>query len=215
MNSSCSKEAGANYRSWVKVLSQAKTKKNQVSLLNDLADKVGIPFTQWVTQKGSGASNLIVWDSHCRNHNIEGRPKIHIGLQFINNLSEAKALDKNGLTLTRFIHILEQDQSITKREAPRLDTPLYLDGDHLVYQIELEGNYYSQSIGPKGKLKIVSSITPKEFPRTIDCPKALTESANLREPKPPKDLYLGFFCQQTWDRQTGKKKTLLLPWSCN
>jgi hypothetical protein len=199
----------------VKTLARTKKKKNQVALLNRLAHKTGIPFTQWVTQEGSSSKELIIWDSHCRNHNAEGRPKIHIGLQFINNLSEARAHDKKGLTHTRFIHILEEDRTITKRQAPRLDTPLYLNGDQLIYQIELEGNYYAQSIDKSGKLKIVESITPKDYPRTIDCPKALLESANQRKEKVTKNLYLGFFCQRTWNRQTGKHKTLLLPWSCN
>ena len=213
MNSNCSKKAGAHYKSWVSTLKKTKDSKNQVSSLNRLASKKGLPFSQWVTSKGSFTEGLIVWDSHCRNHNVEGQSKIHIGMQFIKNISEAKELEKQSLTHNRFIHILESSGRITKRVAPRIDTPLYLDGDSLVYQMELEGHYFSQAIDKSGQLNVVKSITPKSFPQTVDCPKELLASVDSE--KLPKNLFRGFFCQMTWERQTGRLKTILLPWSCN
>jgi hypothetical protein len=215
MNSNCSKKVGNTYKEWKAALSKSRKKKNQVSILNQLAQKNGLPFTQWVTNRGSFSEELIVWDSHCRNHNKEGRPKIHIGLQFINNLSQTTQLEKDGMTHNRFMLVLDQMGRITERIVPRSDTPLYFDGDNLIYQIEFEGNYFSQSLTKKGEMRVVESITPKEFPKTIDCPKNLLNVASKKKEKLNQDLYLGFFCQRTWDKQTGSSNIILLPWSCN
>jgi hypothetical protein len=111
--------------------------------------------------------------------------------------------------------VLDQMGRITERIVPRSDTPLYFDGDNLIYQIEFEGNYFSQSLTKKGEMRVVESITPKEFPKTIDCPKNLLNVASKKKEKLNQDLYLGFFCQRTWDKQTGSSNIILLPWSCN
>ncbi len=213
MNSTCNKETGAIYKQWAKLLRKTNKNHNQVSTLNKLAKEVGFPFSSWVSSTSKLTDKLIIWDSHCRNHNIDGREKIHIGLQFINNTSEAKQLSKLGHTYNRFMLTQEKSGEIGERIVPRMDPPLYFDGQNLIYQMELEGNYFSQSLSKSGRFKIVKSYTPKDFPRTITCSQNLLKAASSKELT--KDLYLGFFCQEIWDKKSGLKKTILLPWSCN
>ncbi len=213
-NSECSPAMGKLYKRWTDTLNNFGGEKEGHRLLEKFRSQNGVPFEVWTTEKASAKDNVIFWDSPCQEHNQEGQKKIGIGMVMVKNLKELKGLTKEGKIYLRSLKLLEEEKSpILTYQTLRGETPLYIENNHLIYQKMEEGQSYGLSVSRKGALKVVSTQVPKDYPRSIDCPKVLVDEA--KKEQSPKNLYAGFYCQKTWNKTTDKFNVLMVGWSCN
>ena len=68
--------------------------------------------------------------------------------------------------------------------VPRGVTPLYLQGDDLVYITGVEGHYYGLRIGANGDLKIVNPSSRHQSSQPVNCPRSLTRKFAQFTPPP-------------------------------
>jgi|GEM_PF-1791314 len=211
-NSECTPKMGKDYQSWIKFLTSTNGLKKKVWMRDKFRKEKGIPFEIWLSEQQRADDKIIFWDSHCRSHNPDKGPKIRIGLAMVKHLNELKDYKEN--VYLRFIErFKDKGKAPQQYFGPRDETPLYLDGNELIYQRLLEGHTYGMSVSSLGALHIVPTISPKEFPQTIDCPENLVSSVTKKNL--PKNLYSGIYCQRTYNIKTKKFETLLFGWSCN
>ncbi len=215
-NSTCTKNMGMLYKKWSQALSNASLQKNNTKILEDFRKSAGIPFEVWVTQTQKHQSNLITWEGNCNYHNREGEKKIKIGVALIKNIDDLLEMEKSKSIATRKLYRLNPNgNKITRYRIPQADTPLYIDGDELIYQRSENGIYYGISINPEGHLGIVDTETPREFPQSMPCPKVLKEAQSSHSEDFEKEIYAGVYCQRTWNSQSKIFETILLGWSCD
>jgi hypothetical protein len=213
-NSECSPEMGKLFKSWTDSLNNFGNEKSGHLLLERFRQANGVPFEVWTTSKATAKDRVIFWDSPCQEHNLENQEKIGIGMVMVKNLKELQELAKENKIYLRYLKLYQSDKKTIKTyQTLRGETPLYIENDQLIYQKVEEGQSYGLSVGLDGKLKIVTTQEPKDYPRLIDCPKELEEEAN--KILTPKNLYAGFYCQRTWNKSTDKFDTLMVGWSCN
>lgn len=215
-NSTCTKEMGRRYKKWSKALRTNAHSKKITKALERFRKKNGIPFEVWITKTDKHHPDLIAWEGNCNYHNREGEKKIKIGVAMIKNIDDLNGLEKEKIIATRKLYRLNvTGNKVTRYRIPQNDTPLYLDGDNLIYQRSEDGIYFGLSITPAGKLAIVDTITPPEFPKSLACPKLLKEAQKDHPEDFEQEIYAGVYCQKTWNRSRKKFETLLLGWSCD
>lgn len=213
-NSECSATMGKLYKRWVDSLDNFSTEKEGHRLLEKFRKNNGVPFQLWTTSKAKAQEGIIFWDSPCEEHNKENQEHYGIGFVMVKHLKDLNDLKKKNLVHLRFLKLLQEENSpILEYEALRGETPVYIDGEKLVYQKLEEGNSYGLSVQTSGELHVVPTKVPPEYPRSIDCPKALVDS--LDKKKMPQHLYSGVYCQRTWNMSRKKFDILMVPWSCN
>ena len=218
-NSTCTKAMGKKYKGWSETLSASASltkTKDKLRVLDSFRKDVGIPFEVWVTQTQKHNSELITWEGNCNYHNREGEKKIKLGVTFVKNIDDLNPLEEKQEIASRKLYRLDPSTNkITRYRVPQNDTPLYIDGEELVYQRSEDGIYYALSINPEGYLGIVDAATPNEFPQSIPCPKILKEAQSDHGADFEKDIYAGVYCQQTWNKQSNSQDIVLLGWSCD
>lgn len=218
-NSTCTKEMGQLYKKWSDTLSENADSKKITKALESFRKKVGIPFEVWITKTDKHHPDLVAWEGNCNYHNREGEKKIKIGVTMVRNIDDLNALEKKGIISTRKLYRLSSNKNnvskVVRYRIPQSDTPLYFDGDKLIYQKSEDGIYYGLAISPEGKLKIVDTITPKEYPQSLPCPKVLKEAQAAHPKDFESEIYAGVYCQRTWNRATKKYEIILLGWSCD
>lgn len=213
-NSECSPKMGKLYKRWTESLENFASEKQGYRLLEKFRNENGVPFEVWTTSKKTPEDDVISWDSPCEQHNLEGQDKFGIGMVMVKDLKELKSRINKEKVILRYLVVSPKNGNATKTyQTLRGETPIYIENDNLIYQKMDEGQSYGLSVGKNGDLKVVATITPKEFPRSIDCPRNLQEEA-IRN-KTPKNLYSGFYCQKTWNRTTDQFDTIMVGWSCN
>lgn len=213
-NSECSPELGILYKRWSELAKNFTGKNYAPERLENFRTQNGIPIPLWITEKGTPKDNLITWDSPCRDHNKEKEEKIRIGLIFVDHLKKTQSLVKDKKVILRFLQIYQGEKTPPKEILSlRGETPLYFDGDQLVYQLSIEGSYYGMSLSQDGALKIVDTVKPAEFSESMECPKIMTES--LKKKEITKNLYSGFYCKRIWNVRSNKYEIIQVGWSCN
>ncbi len=215
-NSTCTKEMGMLYKKWSEALSASAGKKKLTQGLENFRRQVGVPFEVWVTQTDKHYPGLITWEGNCNYHNREGEKKIKIGVSLVKNIDDLLELEKTQIIATRKLYRLNPSTNkVIRYRIPQADTPLYIDGDALIYQRSENGIYYGISINPEGHLTVVDTETPQEFPKSLPCPKILNEVQTAHPEDFEKEIYAGVYCQKTWNRQSKAFETILLGWSCD
>jgi hypothetical protein len=213
-NSECSPEMGMLYKRWVKTVTNFAKEKDGWRLLERFRKANGVPFEVWATEKSKASEGIIFWDSPCRNHNIEGKEKIRIGIVMVPHLNKLKKLTTSNNIYLRFLKIFQGKKKKSKTyNTLRGENPLYIENDKLIYQRLEEGQYYGLSVDQSGGLNIISTKTPPEYPQSIDCPQELVEE--LKSFPPSENLYAGVYCQKTWNMTKKKFDILMVGWSCN
>lgn len=213
-NSECSPKMGRLYKRWTDSLNNFAKEKEGYRLLEKFRKQNGVPFEVWTTSKAKPEDDIIYWDSPCEQHNLEEQEHFGIGMVMVRNLKELDAKVKEGKVILRELkHSPGSGGVITSYSALRGETPLYIENNNLVYQKMDEGQSYGLSVSVKGDLEVVSTITPKEYPQSVDCPKDLEELG--QKSQAPKNLFGGFYCQKTWNKTTGALDTIMVEWSCN
>jgi len=215
-NSTCNKDMGKLYQKWMQTLSATSDSKIKVKKLEDFRKMAGIPFEIWLTQTDKHHPKLISWEGNCNYHNREGHKKIKMGISFISNIDDLATLEKDKVISIRKLYRLNSNTNkIIRYQTPQADTPLYVNGDDLIYQRSESGIYYGISISPEGYLSIVDTLTPLEYPESIPCPKTLKQ-AQIDHPEDfETEIYAGVYCQKTWNSQSKDFDILLLGWSCD
>ena len=139
-----------------------------------------------------------------------------MGISFIRNIDDLSSLEKDKVISIRKLYRLNsKTNKIIRYQTPQADTPLYVNGDDLIYQRSESGIYYGISISPEGYLTVVDTLTPQEYPESIPCPKALKQ-AQIDHPEDfETEIYAGVYCQKTWNSQSKDFDILLLGWSCD
>ncbi len=222
-NSTCTKSMGLRYKEWSSTLSstvgmkKGKEKdKEKARILESFRKEKGLPFEVWVTESEKHHPDLILWEGNCNYHNREGHKKIQLGVTFIKKLDDLNVLEKMGVLASRKLyHLNPATNKITRYRVPQNDTPLYMDGEEMIYQRSEDGIYYGISINPEGYISVVDTISPDEFPRSIPCPDLLNQAQGDHPEDFEKDIYAGVYCQQTWNKQTKSLDIILLGWSCD
>lgn len=213
-NSECSPEMGKLHKRWVDNLTNFSKEKDGWRLLDRFRKTNGVPFEVWSTEKALAKENIIFWDSPCRDHNQEGKPKISIGIVIVNHLKKLKELVDNKKVYLRFLKIYQGKGKPAKSYMTlRGDNPLYIEDNKLIYQRLEEGHYYGLSVAQSGELNIVATKSPPEFPQSIECPKELVDE--LKSDPNPENLYAGIYCQKTWNMTKKDFDILMVGWSCN
>lgn len=212
-NSECSPEMGRIYGRWSKAVAAVRKAKKQRPELEPLRSEYGAPVDLWLTPKAQAKEGFIYWDSPCKNHNKEGQEKIGIGVVLAKNMNEVLKYENEGKAFIRRLYRLEDSGELKTYLSLRGENPLYFDGEKMVFKRMIEGNYYGLSIGPQGRMSIVDTITPPEFPQTIECPQKAYQK--VKALKHPDNLYSGHYCQRAWNIRNHRFETILIGWSCN
>lgn len=213
-NSECSPELGLLFKSWSELAKSFSGKNYSPDRLENFRKRNGVPIPIWITEKGTVKDKLIIWDSPCRDHNLEKEEKIKIGMIFVDHLKKMESLVNDKKILMRFLRIYQgEDKPPKEIQSLRGETPLYFDGDKLIYQLSVEGAYYSLSLSQTGELKIVDTKTPEEYTQSMECPKVMEDDLKKREIT--KNLYSGFYCKRVWNIKSKKFEIIQVGWSCN
>lgn len=213
-NSECSAQMGKAYKRWSETLSNFASEKEGWRLLDKFRKENGVPFEVWATSKASAQEGVIFWDSPCESHNKANEENYHLGIVMAKNLKDLAPLEKQGKIHFRFLKLYRgENKPILSFKALRGETPLYIDGNNLIYQKLEEGHSYGLSVTDSGNLGVVKIKKPNEFPRSLDCPEKLVK--DLDKSTMPENLYAGVYCQQTWNMASNQYDIILVGWSCN
>ena len=213
-NSGCTEKLGLLNKKWSELLKKSIKGKNLSKKLISFTKTNGVPIPLWLTEDASTKDNLIIWDSPCKNHNLENQKSIKMGMIFTKSLNDLSSLIKEKKVLPRFLNVYQgENKKPIELQTIRGETPLYFNGSKIIYQLGSEGLYYGLGLNPKGKLKIVTPVTPQEFPSSTPCPKSMEDS--LKKKTIATNLYSGFYCQKIWNIKTKKFEIIQIGWSCN
>ena len=201
-NSECSKEMGLFYKNWIKILKTKNVKKMQ-----SFYQKNGYPLEVWVKKEHKN-KEMILWDSRCRNHNENS---VYIKSALIRGKDVTK-LSKSKLYDVRHALVLS-DKKVSPYIISNTDLPLYSSNKGLVFLKSIEGNYYGHSVSSQGEYTFLKTTEPKEYPRTVSCPKKLKNE--YKKIKHTNGLYSGHFCQKLWNKSRKNFDYIMTGWDCN
>ncbi len=202
-NSYCSKNMATIRKKWLKKLKS----KPSIKQLNSFKSKHGIPIDFWSSANNKKDISIIYWDSHCDNHNIKNN-KILLSQAFANNF---KKLIKNKKIYIRQGLLANKDK-LNKYFLIREDSPIYADGNKLIFSRGEEGIYYYISIDNKGHIRIVKNTNKYKLAKVIKCPKNMIES--FKKYLNPKNLYLGYYCKAIWNKKNKKFQPIIMGYAC-
>jgi hypothetical protein len=216
-NSTCTVKMGLRYKKWSDILSSiTKINQNKEKKLDQFRKKEGIPFEVWVKETDQHNPNLITWESHCNFHNQEGKKKIKLGTALIANIDDLNSLEKENTISSRKLYLLDdKNKKVTRFRVPQVDSPLYIEGDKLIYQRSENGHYYGLSISAAGNLKVMPPQTPQNYPKRIPCPEVLEKARLDHSEDFDPEIYSDFYCRNVWNTRNKKWNTILLGWSCD
>jgi hypothetical protein len=206
-NAKCSKKTGLIRHQWIEI---AKSKsKNKLSKMKSFSKSFGVPLSIWGLNKAESNPKYMIWDSPCKNHNLEEKPRVSLVDVFSKNLnkleSNSDVIIPRGVLLnngkTEVINLL------------RSDAPILLSKDSVFYVRESEGTYYSIAIRRDGHVTLLDTPSLKKYPSEVSCPKELSEKFNSTVKLD--NLYLGHFCKRIWNIDQNAYQTIALGWSCN
>jgi len=219
-NSTCSKTTGAKRKRWIDVIKASPSDQKKTARgLERFRKQYGLPIGFWIhtekVEKGEPEHNLIIWDSHCSNHQSKDpKQRIFMGEVMVKSMSELEKITVPEHQL--FINktwTIEKSGKINSYYHPRAEFPIMVDSRGIYITREDEGKYYGIQISSKGSLSVVPINNPKSFPREVSCPPALDAvfKTNLKM----SNLYMGHYCKALWNNTTKEYQTFVFSWSCN
>lgn len=212
-NSECSPEMGKRYQRFAEAVKEVEKNPRGFEYLDSLRKKSGIPFDLWTTEKAKAKEDIIIWDSPCRQHNLEDQKKIGIGLAMATDFIPLTKFEAEEKIYLRRLYRFQKGKDPETFYTFRGDTPIYFEDDRLVFKRMIEGHYYGVAVDNKGQVNVVNTTVPVDFPRSIDCPQEFLNS--MKKITQPENLYSGVYCQKTWNKSTKDFETVLIGWSCN
>lgn len=215
-NSICDEQMGLHRKKWLNLLKKIDLQKmkeaKKVGLIENFRQKHGLPTHFYIQLEEAKQKRPIVWSSECKLHQ---QNKIYLGEAFVSktNKNEAtwhKGKEKKQYELLFDPIIVYRGKKKLKFYAPKGETPLYLDGDELVFVREDEGVFYGLKISTQGKWTVISSKGHNNS-RYI---------AGLEDTKCPsqtefnKDIYQSQYCRKIWDKTKKEFQIIRFVWSC-
>lgn len=206
-NAKCTKKTGLIRQHWIEI-SKSK-KKNKLKKLKSFSKSFGVPLSVWGLNEAEKNQKYMIWDSPCKNHNLEEKPKISLIDVFSKNLSEVKS---NSDVIVPKGLVLNNDK-VEEIDLMRSDAPILLSKDSIFYVREVEGTYYTIAIHRNGKVTLIETPKVKHYPSEVACPEKLKEKFDSTVKLD--NLYLGYFCKNIWNISTNSYQTMAIGWSCN
>ena len=206
--SKCSKKVGVIRQQWIEIAKS--NKKQKIKILQSFSQSFGTPLSIWGKNKAEADDRYIIWDSPCKNHNLEEEPKISLVDVFSKNLLELKK--SNDIIVPQGL-LLNSKNEIEVIDLLRSDAPILLSKNSVFYVKEVEGIYYSLELKRNGKINLLKTPSVTNSPREVQCPKELGEKFKSLELF--KNLYKGHYCKKIWDISSNSYQVLALGWSCN
>lgn len=203
--SKCTKQTGEQRKRWSQLLKQ---KRNRLKNLEAYRQKVGLPLALWSYPVSNMPTGLALWNSPCPNHNLENE-QIFLAEFVASDFNKLKSL-KNLIIRQS---VMKTDDGIVSFPSIRDESPLYISQKRLVYNMDLEGDYYGISIGSDGSVKVVEPINPSHFPENVVCPKDLEIA--FQKLGTPSKLYKATTCKTLWDIDAKIYRTIAMGWSCS
>lgn len=200
-NSECTKELGIKRKSWSDLLQ----KHSSLSDLKALTQKYGHPFKVWFEPKKVDNSKLISWNSPCDIHNKEEQI-IRTGEYFLkSHLKTSEAI------LFHKVYF-EKGNEVIEYIIPRDESPLYKDGNDLIFLLEEKGRFYGLKVTAQNDFSLIKSPATKVFSETVSCPKKLSDYFKKNASK---ELYSFFNCKALWNVKTKKLETFIVGKACS
>lgn len=219
-NSTCSKETGALRKKWIDVLKASPADQRKTARgLERFREKYGLPIGFWIhtqkIEKGEPKHKLIIWDSHCSNHQSKKpEERVFLGQSMVKSFN-----DFAKMNLPEHKIMLNKTWTLTKKGKlrsyfhPRAEFPIKVDGAGIYITREDEGKYYGLQIDTRGTISIVPINNPKSFPKEVVCPEKLVTS--FKAEVGMSNLYMGHYCKALWNDSTREYQTFIFGWSCN
>lgn len=199
-NSECTAELGKKRKAWEDLF---KTRPTAMAM-NALAKTIGFPLKIW-NDKNSSKEDYISWNSPCEVHNIEGQ-EIRTAEIFIKS-----PLKNKDHALFHKIY-MENGDKVREYIIPRDETPLYKDGNDLVFLLEEKGHYFGMRINEKNEYSLIKNPSTQHFSELISCPKILQDYFDKNVHK---DLYRFSNCKALWNDKTKKYETFIVGKACS
>ena len=211
-NAFCKKETGINRKNWIEQLRNFSAGKISEQKINAFAQaEYGVPISGWGQEEASLRSNILMWESPCKQHRSPTN-KYYIAEVFRKNFNSNELKELPNIFFSKAIlnDNSNQPYAIT---VPRGDAPLFIKDGSLYYLREEEGIFYGLLIDRDGHFKLTKNDTSTAPPKEANCTKE--QEALFNRESPGVSFYQGTYCKEIWDKSTKSYKTLLFGWSCN
>lgn len=211
-NAYCQKETGVTRQEWLDNLALfEKNKLSEKDFNSLLQKKSGLPVANWATEEAGTLTNILLWDSPCKQHKKEAS-RFYIGEFFRKNLNESELKKIPSLYFARAVGLDSQKKAFSFT-IPRGDIPMFTQKGEYYFLREDDGKYYGLLVGRNGSLRATKPVTLHETPKDAVCLKEQVDMFNREAPSP--SFYQSYYCKDIWDKDTKTYKTMLFGWSCN
>jgi hypothetical protein len=223
-NSECDLVMGLQLSRWGDLIKKIKDpqletqKKSQ--LLELFREKYGIPVEFYTNQKSQQSFKPMLFDSHCKNHQLKNSPKILKGTAFLKSISSDSGIiwrDQTQIVIPLGESLRPQpvyaylEKGSLLYQLPLGEEPLYMKNDKLYVIRESEEFFYMLSISAQGEWKIESAdmenLSRWEIKRSeVPCP----------QDKIPVDerFFAVSFCKSIWHEDLKRNVTVRLHQGC-
>lgn len=217
-NSECDQVMGLQLSRWKDLLAKLGNEKidslKKAQFLELFRIKYGIPVEFYTIQKSQQGFKPMLFDSHCKEHNPKGGPKILRGTAFVKSLDKNRAIvwrDQAQIEVPVGELLTPQPVLVYGAVGPEMyhlpigDQPLFIKNKNLYLIKEEDGFFYTLSVSQNGDWKIedldMAMLSQWEEKRSeVACPKDKVKIS-------PK-IFGVEFCKTVWDEDL--KKTVVV-----
>lgn len=200
-NSECSASNGKKVERLEKILKKYSNDTKFLAFkLEKERQRSGIPvnFLAIETKELKQSADPIIWDSKCKHHRLEGKPKIIKATKFLRNNPKSE----------KFVFTKVKTKGTTF-EIPYGDNPLMIWKNSLIVMSGFEDFLYQLSIGKDGKWKVI--YVPSYLIK-----KARVSKNDVQCEKRAKgnEYFLGSFCTKIWNEDNKDYQIIEQDWAC-
>jgi hypothetical protein len=211
-NAFCQKSTGEIRTEWLNALDNFNRGKiSEAKFNDDLQKKAGIPIANWSTEEGGKLTNILLWDSPCKQHKNEAS-RFYIGEFFRKNLKENELKEITSLYFARAVG-LDANKKAFSIIIPRGDIPTFSQNNEYYFLREDDGKYFGLLVNKNGNIRVTKPTTLSQIPKDAVCLKEQVDLFNREAPSP--SFYQSYYCKDIWDKTTSTYKTMLFGWSCS
>lgn len=223
-NSECDQVMGLQLSRWRELVDKVKDpaieNAKKFRFLELFRQKYGIPVEFYTNQKSQQGFRPMLFDSHCKNHNMKDQPKIVKGTAFLKGLSETTAVvwrDQTQIEVPVGELLRPQplyvytDKGLKLYPLPLGDQPLFIKGGKLHILRETDDFFYMLTVSDKGDWEIINfdmaQLSTWEDRRSeVTCPQ--------EKPAVDDKLFSVTFCKSIWNDDLKKNVTVRLYQGC-
>ncbi len=183
-----------------------------------LGQKYGFPINVWAILANMAnadrspppadlPANFIGWDSPCRHHQTSNK-LILKGHGFFTQLKDLPSHLVSGSATA-----IDGQGKVHTWAIPAGETPILLDGPHLIFTIAFEGNYLHLKINEAGVITPGNWQLQGKRPHEVKCPAPLAQHFSAYRNNVA--IFQEGFCKKIWNLATRSYQTLLFAWACD